>query len=326
MDMKYKCIQSASEFYSSICWSPDESQLIYSSNQIGIHTVDTNTNNFINQTPYSYDWFPFMSNSDPTTCCFITCIKDHPVQLFDSNTRRLRFSYKTKNNADEISSPLTCKFNLFGDKIYCGMDSCIQIFDIHGELLDIFMTSKNRKSKNGLKGLVSSIHFNPDGSGIYALGSFSGQIGLYDERNNEEFYILRDTNSPIGTYQGITQVSFSDDGRYLVSASRNSNELHVWDIRQTGEILHRLPRAGETPQRIYFSIFGTHVWTGDTNGNVLEYEIETGQEISCINISTSTVSGCSKRSQLATCSGQREFCDSDEIPSLKESCVLIWDQ
>lgn len=55
------------------------------------------------------------------------------------------------------------------------------------------------------KGIISCLAFNPDFSGLYAAGSYSQSIGLYDESNNEMLYLLRGTPSePIGS---VTQVS-----------------------------------------------------------------------------------------------------------------------
>jgi len=42
-----------------------------------------------------------------------------------------------------------------------------------------------------IAGIISCLAFNPDRSGLYAAGSYSQTIGLYDESNNELCCILQ---------------------------------------------------------------------------------------------------------------------------------------
>jgi telomerase Cajal body protein 1 len=320
------CILAERNHYiGNVLLSPDQSTVLYQSNSIGLVDVDSKKQLELTGIPYSLAWFPFMSKQDPTLCCFVTAIKNRPVQLYDSNTLRLRYSYKTKDNADEVRAPLTVRFNLDGSKIYCGFKSELQIFGIEGELDRHIFTSPFQKSKDGLKGLISTIDFNPDCSGIYALGSFGGQIGLYDERNNEEFCLFRDPDGRLGTFQGITQTQFSPDGRYLLSCSRNSDNLAVWDIRNTGDILHRLCRPGLTPQRIYFDCDGENVYSGGTDGIVRCFRIATGMLVGSLKVSLASVAGCSVgENVVVTGSGQREFALYDDDSVIGDCKLGLW--
>jgi WD40 repeat protein len=314
-----------SDYCSSVHLSPDRSTLLFHSSSIGVLEVQEQKCQRIPHSPYSLDWFPFMNKENEITCCFVAAIKDRPVQLFDSNTLRLRYSYITKDQADEICAPLTVKMNLQGSKLYCGFESKLQIFDIQGPLVEQVLTSPCRKSKQGLKGLISSIAFNPDHSGIYCLGTFSGHIGLYDERNNEEFCLFRDPLSHPGTFLGITQVQFSPDGHYLLTCARNSNELLVWDIRGTGQVLHRLYRPGKTTQRIQFDTEKNSVYTGGTDGVVRVYDIKTASVEAEWKASESTVAGCSIRDHvLAVGTGQREFRVFEDEEVIQDSKLQLW--
>ena len=49
-------------------------------------------------------------------------------------------------------------------------------------------------------GIISSLAFNPDRSGLMAAGSYSGQAGLFDDRTSELLSVLQ------GQRGGITQV------------------------------------------------------------------------------------------------------------------------
>ena len=67
-----------------------------------------------------------MNKTDPSTCCFITASKDHPIHLWDSLTDSLRCTYKGHNHLDELDSPTSLTFNLTGDKIYAGSNAMIR--------------------------------------------------------------------------------------------------------------------------------------------------------------------------------------------------------
>jgi WD40 repeat protein len=149
----------------------------------------------------------------------------------------------------------------------------IEIFDIQrpgASDSTKFATIPKRKSKKGQKGIISCIDFSPDYSGLYAAGSYSKSIGIYDETNNE--LCLKLTGMDGG---GVTQVKFSRDGSLLFSASRHSNSILCWDIRDTANVLYELPRPGKTNQRISFDIdaTGQFLSTGDQFGHALIYDI-----------------------------------------------------
>lgn len=155
--MKRTIIQKETKHYSRVLLSPDETQILsHSELGIGIHSTMDSTNLRLNSSGvYSLDWYPGMNATIPGSSCFIASIKDHPLQLFDSDTGKLRYTYQTKDNADEVCAPLTSKFNLDGSRIYCGFEGSLQIFDTGGELCDVVKLTPNRRSKEGLKGISS---------------------------------------------------------------------------------------------------------------------------------------------------------------------------
>ncbi|KAI8918189.1 WD40-repeat-containing domain protein [Powellomyces hirtus] len=256
---------------------------------------------------YDFQWYPLMNSTDPATCCFLSSVRDHPIRLWDAYTGQLRCSYVAFDHLDQVQAPNCLTFNLDGTKLYCGFNNLIQIFDTHRPGRDCVRkpTSPNKKSKKGQKGLISSIAFNPDQSGMYAAGSYTGSIGLYDERNDELLCQMRDTDG-----RGITQVEFSRDGSYLFSASRKSDKLLAWDIRNTGDILATYPRLGNTNQRISFSLdpSGRYLSTGDQTGDVLIYDLHTNELAKRFQGHQDVVSSAVFHPTLpllGTCSGQR---------------------
>ena len=58
------------------------------------------------------------------------------------------------------------------------------------------------------------------------------------------------------TGMGVTQVSYLNDGKHLMVASRKDNSMLLWDIRSLKEayVKLQLSREAETNQRVYFDI------------------------------------------------------------------------
>ena len=71
-------------------------------------------------------WYPLMSSSDPSSCCFVTSTRDHPIHLWDSSSGRIRCSYLGYDHYDELDSAYSLTFNLEGDKLYTGTNRIIR--------------------------------------------------------------------------------------------------------------------------------------------------------------------------------------------------------
>ncbi|KAI7889516.1 WD40-repeat-containing domain protein [Mucor mucedo] len=219
----------------------------------------------------------------------------------------------------------------------------IEIFDVHrpGPDSKKLPTITKRKSKKGQKGIISCLDFCPDYSGLYAAGSYSQSIGIYDETNNELCLKLT------GFEGGTTQVKFSKDGTLLFSASRHSNDILCWDIRDSANILFQLNRPGKTNQRISFDMdaTGKYLITGDQEGHVLIYDITTGESedvetkerlvhsFKAHNDVTSCATFNPVYPVIASCSGQRKFVlpqdesdesDDDEDEQVIDNTLKVW--
>ena len=63
-----------------------------------------------------------------------------------------------------------------GRFIYAGYERAVRVFDVTrpGRAIETRPTAATRKSRDGQRGLLSCLAFSPDGSGLYAAGSFAG--------------------------------------------------------------------------------------------------------------------------------------------------------
>ncbi|CAI2175811.1 1769_t:CDS:10 [Funneliformis geosporum] len=322
-------IPNASEgnFFKNAKWSPDGACLLTSSNDnilrifdLPMNTLETANELDLNsvltchagETIYDFCWYPMMSSQDPDTCCFLSSNREHPIQLWDAYTGKVRCSYTIIDHRDEVVGPNALTFNLDGSKIYCGYKNMIKIFDSHRPGRD----GEDVKTTPSRKRIISCLSFNPDRSGLYAAGSYSQTIGLYDESNNELCCVLQGTKKEI--IGDITQVQFSRDGKYLFSASRKDDFIRCWDIRNTGEILYKLQRSGNTNQRLSFDIdiAGSYLVTGSFDGKIIVYDLTNlnakgyPQKVLDMPAHEDAISAISIHPSfplIASCSGQRKF-------------------
>ena len=106
-------------------------------------------------------------------------------------------------------------------------------------------TCKTKRSRDGLRGLLSCFAFAPDYPDLYACGSFSGTTGLYDERDPSHLIVELEAHGG-----GVTQLSFSHDGTMLYSAARRDDQIRCWDIRSTCRVLATRCAAHQPEDRI----------------------------------------------------------------------------
>jgi len=202
----------------------------------------------------------------------VRSVRDVPVALIDGNTGKIRASYSIIDHQERFVGPQSMTFSLDGMKLYCGFENAIECFDIAnpGNTGTRLSTSPSRRSREGQKGLISTIAFSPDGTGLMAAGSYSGSICLYDASGGQP-RLLRSlkTKDKALRGSGVTQVKFHPTSpELLYAASRCSNNILVWDVRNAKDVLMTHPRKGNTNQRIQFDIdpWGKWLTTGDSTG------------------------------------------------------------
>ncbi|KAJ3390552.1 Telomerase Cajal body protein 1 [Lobulomyces angularis] len=302
-------------------WSPDGSFLLTNSNDDVIRVFDSSKTceNWENELEikfgepiYAIDWYSKMNFADPTSCFFAISKRDHPIKLYDAFTGKLKLSFVGEDHLEQIRAPNSLCFDLDGEKLYTGFDSKLQIYTLSrpGKESENILTTPTKRSKSGQKGIISSISFNPDYSGLLSLGSYSGSVGLYDiNDNHRQIQVLKGVG-------GVTQTLFTLDGNFLFIASRKSSKIQCWDLRNTGELIYSLERPGNTNQRLSFSIdpTGRYLSSGDTKGYIWIYDLKNkGKVVYCQPAHTDVVSSSNFHptySMLVSSSGQRRYKDS----------------
>lgn len=252
---KYSFKSSNSSFVKSACFSPDGSSLLVntesSDNQVTILTVDqsliesakyyqdvasskavsnldspTNGLTHFNtiqagESVYDLKWYPFMNVQDSSTNLFVTTIRDHPVQLWSAASGQVLHSYNAHNAMDELISPLCVTFNVNGNRLYAGSNRNITVFDISepGKNYTLMPTSDSKKSPLGQRGIISTLSFSPDYSGVYAAGSYAHNISIYVENEQESVLALRELP------MAVTCMKWSPCGTYLWAGGRCHEDI-----------------------------------------------------------------------------------------------------
>ena len=223
------------------------------------------------ETVYDYAWYPLMRCDSPLSCAFAATLRDAPVHLWDAGAGGgVRASYGARNHLDELAAAYSLCFTPDGSRIYCGYDRCLRAFDLcrpgcRAQVLERY-TSPTRKSREGQRGLLAALAFNPDHSGILAAGSYGSSVCLYAQADASLLLELDCGAAARGgggggggggrgaSIGGVTQVGFSPCGRYLYSASRKDELALCWDVRATARVLRRYRRGCDNNQHVGFSL------------------------------------------------------------------------
>ncbi|KAH9819500.1 WD40-repeat-containing domain protein [Melampsora americana] len=221
-------------------------------------------------------WFPHSRSDDPARYCFATAVKDHPIHLLDATDGRLRASYPLVDHREQMVAPHSMLFSQDGTSLYASHECAIEIFDISrpGCPGERYKTSPTRRSRDGQKGIISTLAADPTHTGLLAAGSFSGQIGIYDTLASE---LSPQMIFHSAEHTGITQVKFHLlNERVLFTASRRSNSIECWDLRYAAACFHTFHRPGHTNQRLSFDIdySGFNLATGAQDGKIRVYRLD----------------------------------------------------
>ncbi|KAJ6483554.1 hypothetical protein C8R47DRAFT_1132560 [Mycena vitilis] len=231
-----------------------------------------------------YAWYPTASSADPASFCFVASVRETPVKLLDASDGRLRASYPIVDHRERQIAPHSLTFNLSATKLYCGFEDAIEVFDIgrpgEGTRLP---TSPSKKSRDGLKGIISALAFSPSyESDLYAAGSLAaipGNIALFAETDGA--VPVRFISG--GPAAGVTQLHFNPMRPHILYAAfRRRRGVYSWDLRAdvnsplavysatTSASAQDPPPRGDTNQKRCFDvdIAGRFLGVGDQEGNV----------------------------------------------------------
>jgi len=182
-------------------------------------------------------------------------------------------------------------FNPDMSKLYCGCEDFIEIFDLHqpgdGER---FHTTTTKKSKDGLKGIISALAFCSDYSGLYAAATYSvsSSIALFDQSSHHGAPITYIQGANSG---GISQLHFHPTQPHILfAASRRNGYVQRWDLRNPSvplddEMFRGANKSGGTNQRMWFDIDLGGQWlaSGNEAGMVSLFDVS-GQNSPEINV------------------------------------------
>ncbi|KAI8454438.1 WD40-repeat-containing domain protein [Phakopsora pachyrhizi] len=258
-------------------------------------------------------WFPHSGKKDPSRYCFVAAVKDHPIHLIDATHGSIRASYPIIDHRERVVAPHSMVFSQDGSTLYAGFDTAIEIFDVYrpGEAGERYKTLPSRKSRDGQKGIISTLAIDSNRKGVLAAGSFSSQIGLYDTQSNDfsPIIVFRSKEST-----GQSQVKFHPyNDQVLFSASRKSNQIHCWDLRYDIRAFHSFYRPGKTNQRIKFDVdpTGSNLITGGTDGKIRIYRLDDlSKPAQCFKLHSDSISAVEfnpTELSFMTCSGSRRL-------------------
>ncbi|KAI0350547.1 hypothetical protein OH77DRAFT_1430888 [Trametes cingulata] len=247
-----------------------------------------------------YAWYPAASVRDAASFCFVASVRECPVKLLDASDGRLRASYRIVDHRERQIAPHSLAFNVSANRLYCGFEDAIEVFDINcpGEGTRLH-TTPSKKSRDGLKGIISALAFAPDmSSGLYVAGSLSpssptsSNIAIFSEDAGEApvmFVGAEDGRhgASHGVRASVSQLMFNPARPYLLYASfRRMDSIFCWDLRadvgEPVEIFSRaaVPISGKgrraaTNQRLRFDIDYGGRWlsVGDQDGGISVFDL-----------------------------------------------------
>ncbi|KIP12211.1 hypothetical protein PHLGIDRAFT_371864 [Phlebiopsis gigantea 11061_1 CR5-6] len=237
-----------------------------------------------------FAWYPFATTRDPASFCLVASVRESPVKLLDAADGRLRASYKIVDHRERHIAPHSLVFNMTGAKLYCGFEDAIEVFDLHapGEGTRLH-TTPTKKSRDGLKGIISALAFSPDAaSGAYAAGSLrvsapsSSNIAIFSESTGEVpvMFVGDERVGGYGVRASVSQLQFNPYRPYLLYASfRRHSTIYSWDIRgdttKTVQTFAREFESNGTNQRLRFDVDITGSWlgAGDHHGGTSVFDL-----------------------------------------------------
>ncbi|KAK5974944.1 hypothetical protein GCK32_006107 [Trichostrongylus colubriformis] len=150
-----------------------------------------------------------------------TTAKHHPIHLWCCDGTRYA-SYRGINHLDELSAVYSIAFSNDGTRLYGGHNARLWIWDIERPGRQHTTIRTWEKQTGGQKSIVSCIAMNKAFDGVYAVASYSGNVGFYSDRSNS-LECMFSTEST-----AITDMHYSHDGQRLYVAPRKKMILRAF--------------------------------------------------------------------------------------------------
>ena len=237
----------------------------------------------------SYAAYPHFDLEDLSTTVCLYAATDLPISLVNVILEgAVHAQYPLIHHATEAYiAPKSLAWTRDGTRFIAGSEKQVAVFDVSYVGSTPFVTHKcgagsNQKKLYGLEsvrgpsGIVMSLDIRIDG--LVAAGTTGRQIGLYPNEGNadcETWFSIANEPGTVDTKQGtgIMQVAWSPCGTYLLAAERQSDGIHVYDMRNTLQRVAWLNgRKADTTQRLGMDVLPTgdryEVWAGGKDGCV----------------------------------------------------------
>ncbi|KAG1727073.1 uncharacterized protein EDB91DRAFT_1164966 [Suillus paluster] len=230
----------------------------------------------------NFAWYPGASSSNAPAFCFVASVRDCPVKLLDASDARLRASHPIVDHGERFIAPHNLVFNLTADKLYCGFEDAIEIFDIqHPGEGDRLPTIPSEKS------IISTMY----------------KIVLYSEPNKVAIMPIGGTNAQSGLNFHPTKPHI------LYAAFRRHDEICAWDLRSDTSIPVQVLRTSPdswTNQKIEFDIDCTGRWlsVGDQNGHISMFDLGDSDELDSEQLSEMSPQNMTPKLTFSTHRGQ----------------------
>lgn len=300
----------------------------------------------------SYALYPHFSLQDLSTTLVLSAPVDQPLRLtnaMDSSFTHAKYPY-IHSKTEAFISPNSLTFHPDGNYFIAGSLGAVSIFDTSrtGEGPIAKHITKPRDPQMAATsmrdgGLIMSLDISSDGS--LAAGSANRTVGIFSSSGHGSCQTAFSVapargDSDASTYRGtgITSLAWTPDGKYLLVGERQSDGIHVYDVRNQLKRLAWLSgRNALTAQRLGFSTIptqsGLEVWAGGVDGVVRMWQNPGQVEgVQQPNGELEGMHGDPVTSAvwhpggavMATCSGQRRFGDEDDSTTSPDDSLKVW--
>ncbi|KAL1303731.1 hypothetical protein AAFC00_007076 [Neodothiora populina] len=251
-------------------------------------------------TSHAFALYPYFDLSQPSSTLALVSQQSLPIRL--TNILDFGFTVSTYSWVNEQTeafvSPASFAFTNDATHFVAGTNNALAIFDLQRNGEGPVEEHKSRRSARARKmfgvshveisGIINALAIDPS-SEILAAGSTNRQIALFEGQGRgacaASFELREHGEKESGVVgNGVSQIKWSGDGRYLFVAERQSDALLIYDVRVTGKRMAWLQgRKAKTPQRLGFDLAdtpgqGVDLWAGGTDGIFREWKNVTSRE------------------------------------------------